>query len=447
MRILQLLAGTSLCFNIAWAQEGETPPFECDNNFGQCGTPNMSGGGGGGGGGAVLIANTDLGDTYQHADDFDDDGVEDPQDNCPRVRNLEQIDKDGDGLGDACDNCLELHNPNQFDKDGDLLGDLCDIDRDGDEINNELDSCPDIPNPLVDGKQPDLDLDGLGDACDPDIDNDGVKNALDSCPLNSEISAADDQPELSDDQLEQCFPDLDQDGIFDVGANPDNCPSVYNPDQLNMDGDLLGDLCDQDDDEDGLIDSLDNCRLEVNLDQKDGDHDGLGDVCDDRFCYVVFGDENNCLDPRATLKVYTPSLLVTTGEDFRLRLFANRENQEMTYSWRVVKAPEGASMEITSATGSVEKSTPYEYHYDEGLEPLFNPELEGEYEIEVTIKTVGADLETDEIEATSTFSARIVAEGVALSNGGGCSQNATTAPQVFVVLMLIFGLIRRRQAA
>ena len=75
MRILQLLAGTSLCFNMAWAQEGETPPFECDNNFGQCGTPNMSGGGGGGGGGAVLIANTDLGDTYQHADDFDEDWV------------------------------------------------------------------------------------------------------------------------------------------------------------------------------------------------------------------------------------------------------------------------------------------------------------------------------------------------------------------------------------
>ena len=73
MRFLTVLAGISLCLSPAMAQEGEAPPFECDNNFGACGTPEMSGGGGGGGGGSVLIAFTDLGDTYQNADDFDDD--------------------------------------------------------------------------------------------------------------------------------------------------------------------------------------------------------------------------------------------------------------------------------------------------------------------------------------------------------------------------------------
>ena len=62
-----------LCFlvllysNISYSQN-----FECDNNFGDCGTPEQSGGGGGGGG-SVLVTNTDLGDTYQHADDYDDD--------------------------------------------------------------------------------------------------------------------------------------------------------------------------------------------------------------------------------------------------------------------------------------------------------------------------------------------------------------------------------------
>ena len=58
-----------LFLNFAHAQG-----FECDNNFGDCGTPEQSGGGGGGKG-SVLIANTDLGDTYQHADDYDGDGI------------------------------------------------------------------------------------------------------------------------------------------------------------------------------------------------------------------------------------------------------------------------------------------------------------------------------------------------------------------------------------
>src|SRR5438128_1311873 len=77
----------------------QAPPYECDDNFGQCGTPDQSGGGGGGGGGgSILINNTDLGDTYQNADDYDDDGVEDPYDNCPRVSNANQGDSDGDGV-------------------------------------------------------------------------------------------------------------------------------------------------------------------------------------------------------------------------------------------------------------------------------------------------------------------------------------------------------------
>lgn len=115
--------------------------FECDNNFNECGTPNQSGGGGGGGG-SILIANTDLGDSYQNADDFDDDGIEDPQDNCMRIPNPDQIDRDGDQVGDMCDNCLDTWNPNQENTDGDLLGDVCDDDIDNDNILNELDECP-----------------------------------------------------------------------------------------------------------------------------------------------------------------------------------------------------------------------------------------------------------------------------------------------------------------
>ena len=122
--------------NISYGQN-----YECDNNFEQCGTPNQSGGGGGGGG-SILIANTDLGDSYQHADDYDDDGIEDPDDNCIRYSNPQQYDRDGDGRGDMCDNCLHVWNPDQENIDGDDLGDVCDDDIDNDQILNSADECP-----------------------------------------------------------------------------------------------------------------------------------------------------------------------------------------------------------------------------------------------------------------------------------------------------------------
>jgi len=121
--------------NISYGQS-----YECDNNFEECGTPNQSGGGGGGG--SILIANTDLGDSYQHADDYDDDGIEDPSDNCIRYSNPQQYDRDGDGRGDMCDNCLYDWNPDQENIDGDDLGDVCDNDIDNDQILNSADDCP-----------------------------------------------------------------------------------------------------------------------------------------------------------------------------------------------------------------------------------------------------------------------------------------------------------------
>ena len=138
---MKLYFGLCLAFFIFMNNISYGQSFECDNNYGDCGTPNQSGGGDGGGG-SVLIANTDLGDTYQHADDFDDDGIEDPSDNCIRHPNPDQIDRDGDGLGDMCDNCLSTFNPLQENTDGDNVGDLCDEDIDNDSILNVNDDCP-----------------------------------------------------------------------------------------------------------------------------------------------------------------------------------------------------------------------------------------------------------------------------------------------------------------
>jgi hypothetical protein len=49
--------------------------------------------------------------------------------------------------------------------------------------------------------------------------------------------------------------DGDSDGIADA---IDNCPSDYNPDQTDTDGDGLGDVCDPDDDSDAFDDSVES---------------------------------------------------------------------------------------------------------------------------------------------------------------------------------------------
>ncbi|HUN80314.1 MAG TPA: thrombospondin type 3 repeat-containing protein, partial [Phycisphaerae bacterium] len=74
--------------------------------------------------------------------------------------------------------------------------------------------------------------------------------------------------------------DFDGDGIPD---GSDNCPTVYNPDQTDTDGDGIGDCCDPDSpdaDGDGIADVCDNCPNVYNPDQLDSDGNGVGDACE-----------------------------------------------------------------------------------------------------------------------------------------------------------------------
>ncbi len=63
---------------------------------------------------------------YIPDDDFDDDGVNNSEDNCPNIYNPTQPDDDNDGIGNQCDNCIDIANPDQSDTDGDGIGDVCD---------------------------------------------------------------------------------------------------------------------------------------------------------------------------------------------------------------------------------------------------------------------------------------------------------------------------------
>lgn len=72
--------------------------------------------------------------------------------------------------------------------------------------------------------------------------------------------------------------DSDADGVSDIR---DNCISVVNPDQTDINGNGRGDSCD-DFDQDQQINAEDNCPDNPNRHQEDRDSDGIGDVCDDQ---------------------------------------------------------------------------------------------------------------------------------------------------------------------
>ena len=440
MKTRVILAVMSACIlvlgGVAFAQE----PGECTS--GLCGTPDESGGspcvdgvcaGCGCGCGSILIANTDLGDTYQYSDDFDEDGIEDDFDNCPFVPNRDQADSDGDCVGTACDNCADVANEFQLDADGDLLGDDCDPDIDGDSVENMLDNCPFIPNT----SQVNTDADQFGDACDEDIDNDGILNIDDNCPFVSNPAQLDTDPDHFGDA---CDSDLDNDGVQDF---VDNCPELSNPDQANADGDLVGDACDADDDDDRVLDSVDNCPLVVNGDQHDEDRDGAGDACDSSFCYVV-DSLAACLDPTSAFAVYAgKDRVVQTGDTVPLLMWANRQNRAIEYEWTVIERPEGSGATIRHARGSSTLSTPYNYHYKRGRLVEFTPDVQGTYVIGLKAKLVFPDdLYPDKNLASASF--RLMSNGEGPSAGCSSSGNSPAAAWYGWLLIGLALLLRKR---
>ncbi len=411
---------------------------------GLCGTPNETGGGGCGcGGGAILINNTDIGQTYQFADDYDNDGWEDDFDNCAFVPNSDQLDSDGDGVGDACDTCLSAANATQLDTDGDGVGDACDADSDGDGILNADDVCLLIADP----QQNNNDGDAFGDACDDDDDNDGVTDATDNCPRISNPG----QEEIND---QSCRLDADVDGTPDEF---DNCLDVFN-DQTDTDGDGIGDECDADRDGDGIPNLRDNCADADNVAQLDSDRDGEGDLCDrDGFCYFLLPNSgptaglnptgrSHCIDPEAPFQVRSlPVDFGQVGVPSHLHLFANRENAAIRYTWTIVRSPSGSNARINNSRGSVSLSRPYEYVYLSGKRAEFTPDMVGTYEFQVSAELVFDDPKNFPNRTSSyTFSLE-VEEGEGGSTG--CTSTRGDLSLYGLALLALGGFALRRRRA
>jgi len=148
---------------------------------------------------------------------------------------------------------------------------------------------------------------GPGSHCGVDADSDGWSDvslrckdprcAMDNC-VGQPNSGQEDTD--NDGVGDSCDADVDNDGILNskdncpdianknqkdsdrdrVGDDCDNCPFVRNPLQEDVDNDGLGDVCDDDADNDGIKNVSDNCPLKANKSQIDTDGDGVGDVCD-----------------------------------------------------------------------------------------------------------------------------------------------------------------------
>lgn len=163
------------------------------------------------------------------------------------------VDTDQDGIPDAADNCPTVYNPEQSlpvyyaDRDGDGLGDPNDVieacSQPAGYVTNDDDNCPTVNSQDL----TDTDGDGLGDLCDDDDDDDGVADAQDCAPLDDQIGAG-----------LRYYSDEDGDGYGDPGRSIRSCaqPAGY------------------------VLDNTDNCPYEANADQLDSDGNGVGDACE-----------------------------------------------------------------------------------------------------------------------------------------------------------------------
>jgi gliding motility-associated-like protein len=209
--------------------------------------------------------------------------------------NFRDLDSDGDGLTDAVEKGPNGATP--VDTDGDTTPDYLDVDSDGDGISDAIEKGTGT-TPL------DTDGDGTPDYRDTDSDNDGITDAIEKGPSSTPVDTDNDgTPDYRDldsdgdgksDQSEGTvdtdndgtpnYLDLDSDGDGVLDA-VDVCPLVDGLGSTNgcppdSDGDGLADVDDSDDDNDGILDTVEAAACSPAAATCDTDGDGIPNILD-----------------------------------------------------------------------------------------------------------------------------------------------------------------------
>ena len=195
------------------------------------------------------------------------------QDETIEICTVDCIPPCGDGL------CVDFENPYNCPTDCSLCDDgVCGISED-------QESCPQdcmviCGNGLCEGgENPEecaVDCGWCGDGvC-------GFAETGSNCPADCFVGCGDNLCGPDEDGLScplDCTVDADGDGFEDL---VDNCPWLFNPEQINSDNDASGDMCDLDDDNDGDLDASDCAPLDPEVSYlADEQCDGVDNDCDD----------------------------------------------------------------------------------------------------------------------------------------------------------------------